>query len=98
MLQNIFLFQINIVPLNFLFITESWNLSQFQQKYSAAQLFSTLIINRNVSWAVNHHIIIITEGSYDTEDWSNDAEYSALITEINYILLKYYIKIIWTIQ
>ncbi len=29
---------------------------------------------------------MISEGSYDTEDWSNDAENSALITEINYIL------------
>ncbi len=29
---------------------------------------------------------IISEGSCDTEDWSNDAENSALITEINYIL------------
>jgi len=26
-------------------------------------------------------------GSRDTEDWSNDADNSALITEINYILL-----------
>ncbi len=30
---------------------------------------------------------MISEGSCDTEDWSNDAENSALITEINYILL-----------
>ncbi len=30
-----------------------------------------------------------SEGSCDTEDWSNDAENSALITGINYIL-KYY--------
>jgi len=29
---------------------------------------------------------VISEGSCDTEDWSNDAENSALITEINYIL------------
>ncbi len=29
---------------------------------------------------------MISEGSCDTEDWSNDAENSALITEINYIL------------
>ncbi len=29
---------------------------------------------------------MISEGSYDAEDWSNDAENSALITEINYIL------------
>ncbi len=29
---------------------------------------------------------MISEGSCDTEDWSNDAENSALITWINYIL------------
>ncbi len=29
---------------------------------------------------------MISEGSGDTEDWSNDAENSALITAINYIL------------
>ncbi len=29
---------------------------------------------------------MISKGSCDTEDWSNDAEISALITEINYIL------------
>ncbi len=46
------------------------------QKYEAAQLFSTLIIIRNVS--ANQHIRMISEGSCDTEDWSNDAENSAL--------------------
>ncbi len=55
-------------------------------KYYSAQLFSTLIIIRNVSWAANQYIILISEESCDTEDWSNDAENSALITEINYIL------------
>ncbi len=49
----------------------------------AAQLFPTLIINQ--------HIRMISEGSRDTEDWSNDAENSALITGINDILK--YIKI-----
>ncbi len=29
---------------------------------------------------------MISEGSRDTEDWSNDDENSALITAINYIL------------
>ncbi len=29
---------------------------------------------------------MISEGSCDTEDWINDAENSALITAINYIL------------
>ncbi len=31
------------------------------------------------------HIILISEGSCDTEDCSNDADNSALITEINYV-------------
>ncbi len=34
---------------------------------------------------------MISEGSCDTEDWSNDADFLALITGINYILK--YIKI-----
>ncbi len=34
---------------------------------------------------------MISERSCDTEDWSNDAENTASITEINYILL--YIQI-----
>ncbi len=45
-------------------------------------MFSTLIIIRNVSWTASHHIRLdlyyISEGSCDTEDWSNDAENSAL--------------------
>jgi len=35
---------------------------------------------------------MISEGSCDTEDWSNDAENSALITEINYTLKRIQIK------
>jgi len=31
--------------------------------------------------------IFYSEGSCDTEDWSNDAENSALITGINYMIL-----------
>ncbi len=60
--------------------------SHFPQKYEAAQQFSTFIIIRNVSWAANQYIRMISVGSCDTEDWSNDAENTALITEINYIL------------
>jgi len=37
------------------------------------------IDNNNVSWAANRHIRLISEGSCDAEDWSNDAENSALI-------------------
>ncbi len=47
------------------------------KKYEAAHLFSTLII-RNVSWESNQYIRMISEGSCDTEDWSNDAENSSL--------------------
>jgi len=35
---------------------------------------------------------MISEGSCDTEYWSNDAEYSALITGIHYILLYIFIE------
>ncbi len=65
-----------------------WNkkVSRYSQKYEAAQLFSTPITIRNVCWAANQHIRMISEGSCDTEDWSNDAENSALIIRINYIL------------
>ncbi len=40
-----------------------------------------LIIITNVFWAINQHIGIISEGSWDTEDWSNDAENSALSSQ-----------------
>ncbi len=42
--------------------------------------------NSNNNKNVYQHIRMISEGSCDTEDWSNDAENSALITGINYIL------------
>ncbi len=35
---------------------------------------------------------MISEGSCDTEDWSSDAENTALITAINYILKYIYIE------
>jgi len=34
----------------------------------------------------------ISEGSCDTDDWSDDAENSALITGINYIYFTMYIQ------
>ncbi len=40
----------------------------------------------HVSWVANEYIRMISEGSRDAENWSNDAENSALITGINYIL------------
>ncbi len=41
--------------------------------------------------AANQNVRMISEGSCDTEDLSNNAENSALITGINYILI--YIQI-----
>ncbi len=48
-------------------------------------LFSTLHLSkvtvwkiRYVSWEANQHIAMTSEGLYDTEDWSNDAEKYAL--------------------
>ncbi len=50
----------------------------FPQKYDAAQLFSIFIITINVFRVANQHIRMISEASCDAEDWSNDAENSAL--------------------
>jgi len=63
--------QVNAVLLNFLFCKSiTWkNIITVSTKIS---------ITRNVAWAVNQHIIMISEGSCDTEDYSNDAENSAL--------------------
>ncbi len=43
---------------------------RFQKNIKQQKLFPTLIINQ--------HIRMISEGSCDTEDWSNDAKNSAL--------------------
>jgi len=37
-----------------------------------------MFVSRNVFWAANQHIQIISEGSFDSKDWSFDAENSAL--------------------
>ncbi len=58
---------------------------RFPQYYKAAQLFSALLLTRNVLWAENQHIRMISEGSCDR---SNDAEIQIhiCITKINYTL------------
>jgi len=42
------------------------------------QLLSILIMIIIVSWAANHQIKMISEGSCNIADWTNDAENSAL--------------------
>ncbi len=48
-------------------------------------------------WAPNYHIKMISEGSCDTEDWSNDVEKSALTSQeknsiLNYIKIELYYR------
>ncbi len=64
---------------------QNFKFSWFPQTYSVVQLFSEKTII-NVSWAANQNILIFSEGSCDSEDWSIDVENSTLITTINYIL------------
>ncbi len=74
--------------MSFLFINVSLRKSIMitTQRYKEAK--TTLITTRrNVSWAANQDIIMISEGSCDTEDWSIDAENTALITGNSYFKL-----------
>ncbi len=60
----------NAVLFNFLLIKESKKKVSQVPTILSSTTVSTLIINQ--------HIRMISEGSCDTEDWSNDAENSAL--------------------
>ncbi len=56
------------------------------------QLFSTVVIIRKVSRALNQHITMISKESCDTENWSNGYwKLSFAVTGINRIIK--YIKI-----
>ncbi len=86
MLQKI-LFQIKAVLFKFLFFKECRKqLSQFLQKYCAAQLFSILIIIRNVCWAVYQYIIMISEDHVTLKTGVMMLKIQLRITEINDIL------------
>ncbi len=65
-----------------------WNTSQFTQKYWAAQLFPALIIIRNVSWAVNQYIIMISEDHVTLKTGVMMLKIQLRITEINYIYIE----------
>ncbi len=74
--------------LNFLFIKESWNIIHIT--ISTKILCSTTVFNIDN----NQKCVLSRKSAYyydfwrscDTEDWSNDAENTDLITEINYSL------------
>ncbi len=80
--------QINAVLLNFLFICESWKIKCIT--VSTKILCSTTVFNIDN----NQKCFLRSKSAYyydfwrscDTEDCSNDAENTALITEINYSL------------
>ncbi len=50
-----------------------------------------------VSCAANQHIIMISEGSRDTEDWNNDAENSALVIIVKFCQIETFYFFIWII-
>ncbi len=69
MLQN------TLIQINGLFLSKLWirvlknkSIAVSTKQYKLNQLFSTLMIIRK------QQIRMISEGSCDTEDWSNDAE------------------------
>ncbi len=82
----------------FLFIKESWKkYHRFQKKQKtkkkqAAQLFPTLIIIRNVSWAANQHIIMISEDHVTLKTGVMMLKIQLRITGINYILTYIHVK------
>ncbi len=45
-----------------------------EKKLSVSTKNKKQFLTCNVSWAGKQHIRMISEGSCDTEDWSNDAE------------------------
>ncbi len=50
-------------------------------------LFTFFPLKLFFSWAANQHIRMISEGSYDTEDWRSGCwKFSFAVTEVNYIL------------
>ncbi len=49
------------------------------KQHNRFQIISKILY---VSWASNQHMRMISEGSCDTKDWSNDDENSALIIGI----------------
>ncbi len=49
-------------------------------------VFNICEVKKCFFWAANQHLRMISEGSCDTEDCSNDAENSDLIKGVYYIL------------
>ncbi len=78
-------FKIKAVILNFLFIQNTQNIKK-TPKYEAAQQFSTWIIVRNISWAVNQHIRLISEDHVTLKTGVMMLKIQLCIKGIHYIL------------
>ncbi len=89
-----FLFQINAVLLNFLFICESWKIKciTVSTKISCSTTVFNIDNNQKCFLSSKSAYYYDFWRSCDTEDWSNDAENTALITEINYRLTHIHIE------
>ncbi len=61
-------------------------LKKIPQNIKQWKPFFSIDNNNTCFLSTNQHISLISEGSCDTEDWSNDAENTALTTGRNYIL------------
>ncbi len=96
-------FKINVVLLNILFI-QKISFQRILKNYITEKHFHKIfasttvfnIDNKKLFLSINQHLRIISEGSCDTEDWSNNCwKFSFAITGINFfkkILLFYYYK------
>ncbi len=58
----------------------------FHKNMKQHNCFQHIYNNKKKSWSANQYIRMISEGSCDTEDWSNDAEIQRRIRGINDIL------------
>ncbi len=75
------IFQINVVLSKFELNEESWkNIIKVYTKIKQRNSFQKRV------WTANQHIRMISEGSCDTEDWSNGCcKFSFAITGVNNI-------------
>ncbi len=77
---------------NYNYLLLNGNVSQFPQNDEAARLFLTLVIVRNVSWAVNQHMMMISEDHVTLKTGGMMLEIQLRITGTNYILKYIHIK------
>ncbi len=68
----------NSCSFNFLFLNPQKQFFHCFKKIWNHRTVFNIDYNKKKDWAANQHIRMFSEGSSDTEDWSNDAENTAL--------------------